>query len=79
MFQEMEFVLKDFAGDKINKEYDVCFVIIMSHGCEKKNDTVIYGIDENYIFSSFVIKQFTNEYCKPWRNKPKVLLLQVCR
>lgn len=75
----MERIIKEFAADKINSQYDVCLVIVMSHGCEEKNDTAIYGIDENYIFASFIIKQFTNENCESWRDKPKILVFQVCR
>lgn len=75
----MENIVKKFASDNINSQYDICLVIILSHGNEQKNDTIIYGIDENYIFSSFVIKQFSNEYCKSWRDKPKILMFQVCR
>lgn len=74
----MEQIIKDFAGDNINSQYDICFVIIMSHGSQN-NDTIIYGLDNKYISASFVEKQFSNEYCKSWRHKPKIFLYQVCR
>lgn len=75
----METVIKNFSKDKSNSDYDICIVIIMSHGSEKENDTIIYGIDENYIFSASVINEFTNEFCKSWIEKPKAILFQVCR
>ncbi|XP_018577367.1 caspase-2-like isoform X2 [Anoplophora glabripennis] len=68
-----------FTQDKENKQYDICFVIIMGHGEEQSNRTIIFGIDGKFISSEDVQKHFTNEKCKSFRGKPKVFLFQVCR
>lgn len=75
----MKMVIQDFARNKENAHYDVCFAIIMSHGDEINNDTIIYGVDWVYISASQVQKYFTNENSKSLRGKPKVFLFQVCR
>ncbi|XP_057653517.1 caspase-7-like [Diorhabda carinulata] len=80
---QMNMIIKNFANYKNNYLYDICFIIIMSHGGERCNDTVIYGIDaniqDNYISESNMRKWFSNENCLYWRGKPKILLFSVCR
>lgn len=75
----MNIIIQDFARNKENVQYDICFVIIMSHGNEENNDTIIYGTDWLYVSASKILKYFTNENCRPLRGKPKVFLFQVCR
>ncbi|CAG9829717.1 unnamed protein product [Diabrotica balteata] len=78
---EMRELIKKFAGEG-KPDYDICSVIIMSHGGEMNNDTFIFGVDEEkkYELSVTSITQFfTNENSKSWRGKPKVMLFPTCR
>ncbi|KAJ8917870.1 hypothetical protein NQ315_010783 [Exocentrus adspersus] len=82
--EEMNSVLVRFAQDRENKQYDICFVIVMSHGGELHGDTIVFGIDDlqdsgHYIFTNDIQKHFTNEKCRGFRGRPKVFLFQVCR
>lgn len=80
---QMNMIIKNFANYNNNHMYDICFIILMSHGGERCNETVIYGtdanVDDNYIFVSSIRKLFSNENCVFWRGKPKILLFPVCR
>ncbi|CAH1966176.1 unnamed protein product [Acanthoscelides obtectus] len=76
---EMLMIIKNFAQDKKNKHYNVCFVIIMSHGCEINNKTIIYGIDGSFLYECKIQEEFNNEHCKLLLAKPKILIFHVCR
>nr|XP_023028906.1 caspase-7-like [Leptinotarsa decemlineata] len=76
---EMEIILNNFSQQRKNVNYDIIFVIIMSHGSEQANDTIIYGRDHNYIHSLQIQRKFSNEHSKTLRGKPKVFILPVCR
>ncbi|CAG9862367.1 unnamed protein product [Phyllotreta striolata] len=77
---QMGEVIKKFANNKTNILYDICFVIIMSHGAKMDNDTIIHGIKRaDYISVSEIHKIFSNEQCIHWASKPKILTFSVCR
>ncbi|XP_060535295.1 caspase-3-like [Cylas formicarius] len=77
--EEMRVIMKDFTKYKSEKKCDICFVFIMSHGCEELNKTIIYGIDGKHISATDVQSYFTNKKCKLFKGKPKVFIYQVCR
>ncbi|CAG9819270.1 unnamed protein product [Phaedon cochleariae] len=77
--REMQTILYEFRDCPNNKDYDAFFIIIMSHGTENSNDTVIYGIDEGQLDSTDVQNTFSNENCQSMRGKPKVFILPMCR
>lgn len=77
--EEMRVILKDFVKDQKQKRCDICFVIIMSHGAEKLNTTIVYGVDGKYISTNDIQSYFINENCALFRGKPKVFIYQVCR
>ncbi|XP_028140499.1 caspase-6-like isoform X2 [Diabrotica virgifera virgifera] len=78
---EMIMLIQKFAGEG-KPDYDICCMIIMSHGGEMNNDTYIYGIDEEQQYElsiTKITKFFTNENSKSWRGKPKMLFFPICR
>ncbi|KAJ8946902.1 hypothetical protein NQ318_008258 [Aromia moschata] len=77
--EEMRNIIKNFAEDSEGRHFDICCVIIMGHGSEMSNKTIIYGLDDDYIYANYVQEQFANDVCRAYRGKPKIFLFQVCR
>ncbi|KAG5882451.1 hypothetical protein JTB14_036453 [Gonioctena quinquepunctata] len=77
--EEMEQILNTFSQNPTHVNYDIMFIIIMSHGDESANDTIIYGSDDKFLHALEVQNKFSNERCKSMRGKPKVFILSMCR
>ncbi|KAJ8975444.1 hypothetical protein NQ317_000691 [Molorchus minor] len=77
--EEIRHIINKFAEDKAGSQYDMCFVIVMAHGSEISNETIIFGIDGSHIPANKILEQFTSDKCSIYRGKPKVFLFQVCR
>ncbi|XP_066249271.1 caspase-2-like [Euwallacea similis] len=76
---DMRATLKTFSRGKRGEECDICFIIIMSHGSESLNETIVYGTDGHSVSTTTIQTYFTNENCPFFMNKPKVFIYQVCR
>lgn len=69
-----KFTKKEYEGTP-----DVGIVIIMSHGEKVDNKTVIIGSDGNCLEEEWIIEQFNNQTCLLFKNRPKILIFNVCR
>lgn len=72
---EIRNTLKNFALWPKLKDYDSCFVVLMSHG----ENGVIFGRDGQPVNLEEIYSFYSNENCLLLQNKPKVFLIQACR
>lgn len=80
-FLEMTSTVENFSKLDALKETECVFIVIASHGYERKDtgDTDIRCSDGRLISSNFIIRQFNNNNCPLLRMKPKVFIFQTCR
>ncbi|EFA10766.1 caspase Nc-like [Tribolium castaneum] len=76
---EIKTVVKKFSEKEYKEAPDMAFVIIMSHGEKIENKTVIIGSDGQAVEEEWIIMQFNNQSCSLFRNKPKILIFNICR
>ncbi|RZC33629.1 caspase Nc-like, partial [Asbolus verrucosus] len=77
--EEIEGVTEKFAQKRYETPPDMGIVIIMSHGEKVDNKTVIIGSDGNGVEEEWIIRQFNNQSCVLFKNRPKVLIFNICR
>jgi hypothetical protein len=76
---EIKTVMEKFAHRDYEIAPDVGIVIIMSHGEKIDNKTVIIGSDGQGIEEEWIIHQFNNKTCLLFKDKPKILIFNICR
>ncbi|KAJ3643995.1 hypothetical protein Zmor_026672 [Zophobas morio] len=77
--EEIKSVTEKFSQKEYENNPDVGIVIIMSHGEKVDNKTVIIGSDGKGVEEEWIIRQFNNQTCALFRNKPKILIFNICR
>lgn len=79
--QEIQVIIKNYTKKSSLKNYDINVVVVMSHGNGKNtsDSTFILGKDGQYVQTTSIIEQFSNENCKYLCNKPKIFIFQCCR
>lgn len=75
--------IKTFSEQPELRHVHSTFVIVMSHGNEriadKCSETVISGVDHDFITVGEVLSFFTAANCPNMCNKPKAFIFQTCR
>lgn len=72
-------VIKEFTKTEYHDKVDICFIIIMSHGCEGVHSTGIVCTEGATIDSYWIEEQFNNEKCPFLIQIPKIFIYQACR
>lgn len=75
----MKTVVKKFSEKEHEIAPDIGILIIMSHGEKIDNKTVIVGSDGHGLEEEWIMTQFNNQSCTVFRNKPKILIFNICR
>ncbi|XP_077287841.1 death regulator Nedd2-like caspase isoform X2 [Arctopsyche grandis] len=75
----MENALKDFTKSPKLKETDCVFVIIASHGTSDNCNNHVKCSDGSQMSVSKILEYFSNINCPALRNKPKIIIFQLCR
>ncbi|KAG5889205.1 hypothetical protein JTB14_033283 [Gonioctena quinquepunctata] len=83
---EMLNKIDKFRLDKSLGKVDISVVILMSHGHNRKNETIIpgsftqiVGIDGESLPTEDVLSKFDSINCSSLKGKPKIFIFQCCR
>ncbi|XP_018324424.1 caspase-3-like [Agrilus planipennis] len=79
--KDIEYAISSFKSNKRLKEYDVCIVVVMSHGNGGigSDSTVIVCSNNETVETNWIVTQFDGINCRDLLGKPKIFVFQCCR